>query len=63
MEPGNSITLAALEDVHTILHIDEYACPPHSHEDGIVQKVFLRLGKNYIRKVVEDAKQETKDVG
>lgn len=61
MEPGNGMTLEALEQVHKAFHLDDYACPPHTHKHDIVQEVKLTYGEDYVKGVMSNAKQYAKD--
>lgn len=55
-QQGDRLTLEQLEKVHEAMHMDDYACPPHSHRHGIVDNIKLTYGENYLRNVIEGIK-------
>lgn len=54
-QKGQKISLEQLEQLHELLHVDEYALPPHSHSKAgayEIGSIELTNGDNYILELV-----------
>lgn len=56
-ENRDRLNLEELEELHRLMHIDQYACPPHEHKDAEepyeLGKIKLKYGKKYLASLVE----------